>query len=379
MMEPAYPAARTVAPAVASRFARLHESAVREGEQDRAPLPDVDAIQALIDAAFWASLRHEEGRVPRMSLAFVPPERTRRPLTFDRRIPFAPAAIARLAPAVGRPGVHLGVWPDGGALAVWGATRSIPPHCFVLEVVRPALLVVKHRRADPSAKYGNVAVLDGDRVTVVDERALSLPEYLALVTSIAGTDPPHPDGGSAEVLVRLALSMRAHGQGGALLVVPDGTEAWRASIVDPPLYPVVPSFSLLAELKDVEPPTWSPLPWHEAFRRAVDGVAGLTAIDGAAVMTDRHQLLAFGARIERAPGRRPVEEVVVTEPVVGNAAAVRPLSALGGMRHSSAAQFVHDQRDALALVASQDGRFTVFAWSPAEGRVGAHRVEALLL
>jgi len=52
---------------------------------------------------------------------------------------------------------------------------------------------------------------------------------------------------------------------------------------------------------------------------------------------------------------------------------------LGGTRHLSAAQFVQDQRDALALVASQDGRFTVFAWSPCEEMVHAHRVEALLL
>ena len=52
---------------------------------------------------------------------------------------------------------------------------------------------------------------------------------------------------------------------------------------------------------------------------------------------------------------------------------------LGGTRHLSAAQFVHDQRDAVALVASQDGRFTVFAWSPCEDMVHAHRVETLLL
>ena len=54
-------------------------------------------------------------------------------------------------------------------------------------------------------------------------------------------------------------------------------------------------------------------------------------------------------------------------------------SDLGGTRHLSAAQFVHDQRDAVALVASQDGRFTVFAWSPCENLVHAHRVEVLLV
>jgi len=52
---------------------------------------------------------------------------------------------------------------------------------------------------------------------------------------------------------------------------------------------------------------------------------------------------------------------------------------IGGTRHLSAAQFVQDQHDALALVASQDGRFTVFAWSPCEEMVHGHRVEALLL
>ena len=35
--------------------------------------------------------------------------------------------------------------------------------------------------------------------------------------------------------------------------------------------------------------------------------------------------------------------------------------------------------DAVAFVASQDGRFTIFAWSPCEEMVHAHRVESLLL
>ena len=56
-----------------------------------------------------------------------------------------------------------------------------------------------------------------------------------------------------------------------------------------------------------------------------------------------------------------------------------PASELGGTRHLSAAQFVHEQRDSLALVASQDGRFTVFGWSQRAQLVHAYRVEALLL
>ena len=69
----------------------------------------------------------------------------------------------------------------------------------------------------------------------------------------------------------------------------------------------------------------------------------------------------------------------MTEPIEGGAPQTVTPTELGGTRHLSAAQFVHDQRDAIALVASQDRQFTVFAWSPCEERVHAHRVEALLL
>jgi hypothetical protein len=113
--------------------------------------------------------------------------------------------------------------------------------------------------------------------------------------------------------------------------------------------------------------------------RAVDAVAGLTAVDGATVLTSTYELMAFGAKIARRKGSAQVEQVTVTEPIEGDVALMMHPTELGGTRHLSAAQFVHDQRNAVALVASQDGRFTVFAWSPCEGMVHAHRVETLLL
>ena len=90
-------------------------------------------------------------------------------------------------------------------------------------------------------------------------------------------------------------------------------------------------------------------------------------------------MLAYGGKIRRPAGSMPVEQMVTTEPVVGDEAVVVQPAQNGGTRHLSAAQFVQDQRDALALVASQDGRFTIFAWSPCEDMVHAHRVDALLM
>ena len=97
------------------------------------------------------------------------------------------------------------------------------------------------------------------------------------------------------------------------------------------------------------------------------------------MLTDAYDLLAFGAKIARRKGSPQVEQVTVTEPIEGDVAATIHPTQLGGTRHLSAVQFVHDQRRAVALVASQDGHFTVFAWSPCEGMVHAHRVETLLL
>ena len=96
-------------------------------------------------------------------------------------------------------------------------------------------------------------------------------------------------------------------------------------------------------------------------------------------MSTDYELLAFGAKIARRHGAAPVEQVVVTEPIEGGVPMVHHPTQLGGTRHLSAAQFVHDQPSAVALVASQDGRFTIFAWSPCEDMVHAHRVETLLL
>src|SRR5713101_6318233 len=112
MTPPAYPAARAVAARVLLHFTR-HLAAERDrGRKDLAPEPDADAIEAIIDAAFWASLRHEERYPPRISLAFLPPEQAGLPITFEQRLPLAPEALTRLAPAVQRPGIHLGVWRE---------------------------------------------------------------------------------------------------------------------------------------------------------------------------------------------------------------------------------------------------------------------------
>jgi len=269
----------------------------------------------MIDAAFWASLRREEGYSPLISLAFVSPEQAVSPLRFERSLLLGSKALTKLAPAVERPGIHLGVWPEGDELRVWGATRHLPPLCFVLEVFAPGLLAIKRSRSQASGKYVNIAVIQGDEVKILDERAATEPDCPNLLTSLLGFNPEERS---------------------------DRT-------------------------------------WQDVVTKEVDGIAGLTAVDGATLITDSYDLLAFGAKIIRRSGWAQVSQVILTEPVEDATPMIADPAQIGGTRHLSAAQFVHDQRDAMAMVASQDGRFTVFAWSTCDEMVHAHRIDALLM
>ena len=375
MATPLYPAARTFAGPLADHFARATTAA---GDPSAAPSPDPAAIEAMVDAGFWASLQREEGYAPEISLVFLAPGRAVRPLLFAASLPLGARALARLAPAVKRPGIHLGVWRQDGELVVWGTTRETPSFCFVLEVLGPGLMVVKHRTREDSAKLLNVAVFEGEEVKLLSPQSVDVAEHPPLLKSLIAPEPSGSPDDPADVLLRLAVSMRAHRRGGTLLVVPAGTGAWQESIVQPIAYAVEPRFTELAELVR-GPAAGSRAPRDGDLGRVVDAVAGLTAVDGATLINDEYEVVAFGAKIGRPDGRSRVERVILSEPIEGGTStAVTPVQ-VGGTRHISAAQFAQDQTDSMALVASQDGRFTIFAWSPRDGLVHAHRVEALLL
>jgi hypothetical protein len=102
-------------------------------------------------------------------------------------------------------------------------------------------------------------------------------------------------------------------------------------------------------------------------------------VDGATVISDHFDVLAFGVKIMPREGAARVEEILVTEPIQHKQDVSANPSQWGGTRHLSGAQFVFDQRNALALIASQDGKFTVFAWSELHNIVRAHRLESLLM
>src|SRR5215468_1626886 len=110
----------------ATIVARVHDYFTRTQRRTDALVPPAEHIARMLTAAFWASLHREEGWPTRLSLAYTPPPEADRGFRFTRPVSLSPKALAKVAPAVERPGIHLGVAPDeSGALHVWGAALEL--------------------------------------------------------------------------------------------------------------------------------------------------------------------------------------------------------------------------------------------------------------
>ena len=127
----------------------------------------------------------------------------------------------------------------------------------------------------------NIAVLQGDEIKIIDPQAAADPTHPTLLASLFRLEAPVATGTPVNVLLELAVSIRAHGRGGTLLVVPTGSGAWTESILQPITYSVAPAFSRLADLMRKNAGNKPSRRWEDALGRAVDGIAGLTAVDGA--------------------------------------------------------------------------------------------------
>lgn len=376
-LESNYQAAKIVAPYVERQFRENYQLALENKHQNLAIPPTAQVIEKMIDTAFWASLRREEGNVPKISMAFVPAHQADSSLLLDKNLSFTAANLTKLASGVERAGIHLGIWHHKGDLYIWGITLSIPDLCFVLDVSEPGLLVVKYRRFQGFGKFANVAVLMGDQVKVLSRDSMQSDHHPALLASLLGLSDPADQ--SVNVLLQLAVSMRSHRHGGTLLVVPARSDAWKDSILQPIKYAVEPVFRGLADLLESDLSQGQESGWRDRVRSQVDYIGGLTAIDGATLINERFELIAFGTKIGRKSGSPAVSQLSTFEPILGYDSTVVHPSQNGGTRHLSACQFVHDQRNALALVASQDGQFSVFFWSEPLQMVQVYLIESLLL
>lgn len=315
--------------------------------------PSEAQFRAALDAAFWASLKLEEGRVADFTVTL------RQSLDADGIAKLADAApltselLHRLACATAPLCSALAVGPIDGRdseapLFVLGLDAQVSPVAAVarLEIRGPGSIAIK------SANDASLAYLEQEELSLID---------LELYGQFYGFDPWRERGTRPE-FKRLRrfydcwTTLRAHRHGGAILVVDDGD-----------LRHLRGGFRLAAPFKRIaqaEEEIYAlrkeghDARWTEVTRRRFAELIGrTTGIDGAAVLDADAALIAFGAKIARLDRPARLER---RRPVRGSIYEDFEIEKLGGMRHQSAAAFVALDPKHRAIVASQDGRLSMF-------------------
>ena len=184
-------------------------------------------------------------------------------------------------------------------------------------------------------------------------------------------------------LVRATLD---EGHGGAILIVPDTNSALQETLNPFPYQLEKPDTgvrefirgeieetqrqgAVLSELEasglspELKARIYSTAPRsnHWIPLDAIRSMASLLAVDGALVVTRDLTLLGFGAKI--AFDKDTEVPICTFPPTAGRHEVVmRRLEDLGGMRHQSAARFAFANKDAFAIVVSQDRHVSLMYW-----------------
>jgi hypothetical protein len=248
---------------------------------------------------------------------------------------------------------------------VWGITLTTRP-CVKVRALAPGRVVVK---------YGleNIAVLEPPDPHIVAGNLQSCMKQIT--SSIAGTGGERPV--LAAILLMIVDAVRRQGNGGTLIVGPHGQHDWIHEALRPKFLQAQTSPGLADELSERETAAKSrggsefeaakEDPEIRAFLngervaetlwRKVSAIGQLSAVDGAVVVDDQLHLIDFGTKIVADEPRKYFEQEIEVE-----GETEKPIDAVGGTRHRSAAAFVDCRHDAVAFVASHDGPLSLFVY-----------------
>jgi hypothetical protein len=340
-------------------------------------------LRAFIESAFWASLQHEEGRFHEFSLVLLPKEVPISPFVFDRPEVLSDHKLAKLAPALDPLANSIGVWPgEDGELYLWGfaplGDTGMTETSLSATTIAPGQILLSCTELGGIVHF--TVLITGTRAEFVERGgflAWVVPESREIEGQRLNLSLLWP----ALDLRTIATFMRAHKHGGTLLIVQPESK-WTASIVQPMRFSGPPYLKIRLEVSrrneahEKEKAARTFLIDSDRYKRALDNankylqtIARLTAVDGATVITMDLDVLAFGVKIHPIDEDVKPDTVLITEPFKESKPREIELSVLGGTRHQSAAQFVFDQKDAIAFVASQDGRVSAMRWDPEEKKV----------
>jgi hypothetical protein len=355
--------------------------------------PTLDELRLLVSTMFWASLRMQEGQAARPAVLLIPPDVATDAAQFYDFASLSVEDLAKLSPAVRHADLYAGIWRHDGGLGLWGLVLAPADPVLRIRATSPGVL---HLSAGPNL----LARLAGERAQLVaPDRALQFNELLTRALGL--TSDSWLRSRQNDYLRHIARRILEHSRGGTLLIVPSPEGPWTKTVRIRHRF-VLPLEDIVNAWRDetnasMRQGVEATMPAEHVSRstlvnrsRAVveatiardrarsfsDRIGDVTAVDGAAVVTQELALLGFGAKIATEVVPPKILEI---RPVVGAGYEETSLDMLGGTRHQSAARLVAAHRDCVAFVISQDGMVSLFSWFHEESAVLAARELELLL
>jgi hypothetical protein len=361
-------------------------------------------LKKMFEETFKASVEKEEGKQHSFSVIISPPEHKFSELlipylhkhycgyfenvqSFSKPIPIS--MLSKIAPAFESTKQKLRIWFNNkNEIEIWGFANHYFDY-FGLEImtfsdgqlfvhIKPFDFV--HHRFLISQKRSEEIILDYfsiinhlffgkesfEKLRNMTINDLHKEEFLRL---------EHRKKRLYDFAIDLINKINKHAHGGILLVIPDEKidEILEESIKSPINFDLETNYNLVkGKLKWEEDQIVNSQIRREKtserfnFNNEINFIAQLTAIDGATIITKSFDIVGFGAKIKpkTTSDALKLETVLIREPFEESNDERKALSDLGGTRHQSTAQFVFDQREknAFAIVASQDGKISIIFW-----------------
>lgn len=359
------------------QFALAVSAHLSDGEDPSLPLPSPADLAALIEVTFFASLHEEEARRAEFNVAWqAEASRCASVVAMASPVSATPKNLAKLAPATRLDATSIAVRRQGDDLVAWALVeRSAGAYQpLTLRTLAAGVLRVDYAGI-PRALYarGQMFLLGGERGGKSPARLLTrtFTAWTAGADPVAGIDP------RAAVVTRIAARALEHAHGGMLLVIP-------ADLADPigvrVHYAVAEGLDVLARRYEAVTrgvPTEERLARLQgsrargvdgrvlvrdeaqiAFAEAIELVARLTAIDNAVLVDTDLRLRGFGVQVIEG-GTAPQTMFRHLDPYADEEH-VDDLSTFKGTRHPAGVVFcMRQEREAAAIIASQDGRLSL--------------------
>lgn len=297
------------------------------------PIPEPDALQALLEAAFDASLTFDEGRSCTMLLRYRPHGDHRPFLAFEHPQPVTVESLRRLSPAVGttRTSSLLVSVTDGVPMIVGLdlAPKADIQKSFAARVTGPG-------RVDIEWANARLVTCRPDGVRYASDNDVFDGAFGAELTDALTVSSAIPNLGASVERIRDA------GHGGSIWVLPPGGEISHEALNV--------GYPMRTNGVDVD--------------RALEGtdlvahlhlLADVAALDGAVLIDRDLNLIGFGVFMDVISG------ATVDVFVPGGGFRAASDAEIGGGRHRSAAAFCQEHPKGIAVVISQDGGISVVA------------------